>query len=95
MKKDLLIIGFIVLLIAVLINGTNVQSVDEYYLTHADDIQEDSETVFLTIRCDTVLDNIENLDKGVAELNNIGDGIILDRVEYVLRKGDTVFDILD
>lgn len=95
MKKDLLIIGFIVLLIAVLINGTNIQSVDEYYLTHADDIQEDSETVFLTIRCDTVLDNMEDLDKGVAELNNIGDGIILDRVECVLRNGDTVFDILE
>ena len=29
----------------VLIRGTKIQSVDEYYLTHMEDIQEDSETV--------------------------------------------------
>ena len=33
MKKDILAIFAIVLLIAVVISGTNIQSVDEYYLT--------------------------------------------------------------
>ena len=51
------------LIIAVLIHGTNIQSVDEYYLTHIDDITPQSETVFISIRCDTVLQNYDELDK--------------------------------
>ena len=38
----------------VLIRGTKIQSVDEYYLTHMEDIQEDSETVTISIKCDTL-----------------------------------------
>ena len=41
MKKDIVAIFGIILLIAVLINGTEIQSVDEYYLTHIDDITPD------------------------------------------------------
>ena len=57
MKKDILALFVIVLLVAVVINGTNIQSVDEYYLTHIDDITPDSETVTISIRCDTILQN--------------------------------------
>ena len=42
MKKDILALFVIVLLVAVVINGTNIQSVDEYYLTHIDDITPDA-----------------------------------------------------
>lgn len=94
-KKDLLVILFILFLIAVLIKGTDIQSVDEYYLTHIDDIKEDSETVFLTIVCDSVLDNMDDLDEGIKDMDIIGDGVILERTEYVLRDGDTVYDILE
>ena len=37
MKKDILAIVAAVLIIAVLIGGVEIQSVDEYYLSHIDD----------------------------------------------------------
>lgn len=96
MKKDILAIVAAVLIIAVLIGGVEIQSVDEYYLSHIDDIKPDSETVFLSIRCDSVFDNYDKLD---ASLKNGGyipqNGIILEKTEYVLRDGDTVYDVLD
>ena len=92
MKKDILAVFGIILLIAAVINGTNIQSVDEYYLTHIDDITPESETVIISIRCGTVLDNYDDLDPA---LKSEADGVILPPTEYVLRPGDTVFDILD
>ena len=96
MKKDLLLIGAVILLLAVLFSGTKIQSVDEYYLTHIDDITEDTETVFISIRCDTIRDNWEDLDPALREEKYVPqDGVILRQTEYVLRPGDTVYDILD
>jgi hypothetical protein len=96
MKKDIVAIFGIILLIAVLINGTEIQSVDEYYLTHIDDITPDSETVTISIRCDTILDNYDDLDPALRSEEFVPpDGVILAQTEYVLRPGDTVFDILD
>lgn len=96
MKKDLFVLCIIVFIVVILISGTKIQSVDDYYLTHLDDITEDSETVFLTIRCDTVLDNWENLDPALKYEEYVpSDGVILARTEYVLREGDSVYDILD
>jgi len=95
MKKDILIICLIVLLIIFVVNGTEIQSVEEYYLTHIDDIKEDSETVFISIRCDSVYSNYDMLDEALKEDGILPkDGIILEKGEYVLREGDTVFDIL-
>lgn len=37
-------IGFLLLMAVLFLKGTKIQSVDEYYLTHMEDIQEDSET---------------------------------------------------
>ena len=45
MKKNIVMIGIMLVLALVLIRGTKIQSVEEYYLTHMEDIQEDSETV--------------------------------------------------
>lgn len=96
MKKDIIALFTVILLIAVLINGTEIQSVDEYYLTHIDDITPESKTVTLSIRCDTVLDNYADLDPALKTDEYIpSDGVILAPTEYVLREGDTVFDILD
>lgn len=94
MKKDLLALLGIILIIAVIINGTEIQSVDEYYLTHIDDITPESETVFISIRCDAILNNLDDLDDNLREFIP-PDGVILPTTEYVLRNGDTVFDILD
>ncbi len=95
MKKDILIIGFIILLVALLIKGTDFQTVDEYYLTHLEDINEDSKTVYLSISCESVLNHMEDLDEDIKSMDIVGDGIILKRTEYVLREGDTVFDLLE
>ncbi len=96
MKKDLLALLFVILLVAVVINGTHIQSVDEYYLTHIDDITPDSETVTISIRCDSILDNYDDLAEELRSDEFVPpDGVILPETEYVLREGDTVFDILD
>jgi len=94
-RKDILVVAFIVLLIAVVINGTKIQSVEEYYITHIDDITEDSETVFISIEASTILDNWDQLDPALRSEKYVPkDGVILERTEYVLRPNDTVFDIL-
>lgn len=96
MKKDLLVIFSVVIVAAMLIMGTDFQTVDEYYLTHIDDITPQSETVFLSINCDTILDNYDKLDPNLQSEKYVPkDGVILKKTEYVLREGDTVFDILD
>lgn len=96
MKKDMLAVCLVVLLLVFVFSGTKIQSVDDYYLTHIDDITEDSETVFLSINCGTILDNWENLDPALRYEKYVpADGVILPETEYVLRKGDTVYDILD
>lgn len=96
MKKDLLAICVVIFLLVVLFSGTKIQSVEDYYLVHIDDITEDSETVFLSIKCNTILDNWDNLDDSLKFEKYVpSDGVILIQTEYVLRPGDTVFDILD
>ncbi len=95
MKKDLLAILVAILFFAVVIRGTEIQSVEEYYLTHIDDITPDSETVFISIRCDTILDHYDDLDPYLQSDEYVPpDGVILPKTEYVLRPGDTVYDIL-
>lgn len=94
MKKDLLAIAIVVVLLVFVFSGTKIQSVDDYYLTHLDDITEDSQTVFLSIRCDTILDNWDDLDPALRYEKYVpSSGVILPRTEYVLRNGDTVYDV--
>lgn len=88
MKKDLLALLFVILLVAAVINGTHIQSVDEYYLTHIDDITPESETVTISIRCDTILDNYDDLWEELQSDEFVPpDGVILSQTEYVLRGG--------
>ena len=95
MKKDILILFAVILALAVLIGGSEFQSVEEYYLVHIDDIEEDSETVFISIDCADVLRHWKDLDPALQAEGVIpADGVLLKETEYVLRPGDTVFDIL-
>lgn len=95
MKKDIIVIFTSVVLLIVLIMGTNFQTVDEYYLTHIDDITDNSQTVTLTIQCKDVLKNYDKLDASLKNEKYVpSDGIILPTTKYVLRNNDTVFDIL-
>lgn len=96
LRMSLLLLGGISAAVALLVLCVNIQSVDEYYLTHLDDITPESETVTLSIRCETVLDNWDDLDPALKEGDYLPeDGVILPATEYVLRPGDTVFDILE
>ena len=94
MKKDLFAIAVILFALILIITGTKIQSVEDYYLTHLDDIKEDSETVFLTVVCHEALKEGAGLSSSLAEILPT-DGIILARTEYVLRPNDSVYDILD
>ncbi|MBC8547121.1 DUF4430 domain-containing protein [Clostridiaceae bacterium NSJ-31] len=96
MKKDLLALGFVLLIVAVLLSGTKFQTVEEYYLTHIDDITPESETVTVSIECSNILKNWDDLDPSLQSEEFVpSDGVILPPTEYVLRPGDTVFDILE
>ena len=96
MKKDILAVCFVILLIAVLLGGTEIQSVEEYYRTHAEEITPQSETVRISIRCDTILDNWDNLTPSLQSEEFVPqDGVILPETELVLHEGDTVFDVLE
>ena len=94
-KKDILAALIIILLLAFVISGTKIQSVDEYYLSHIDDITPQSATVTLSIECKTVLENLSVLDPALKAGDFVPeDGVILPCTRYVLRPGDTVYDIL-
>lgn len=96
MKKDILILFLLFLIGAFLIGGTEIQSVEEYYITHIDDIMPESDTVTISIRCDSVLQNYDDLDPALKMGNYIpSNGVVLPPTECVLREGDTVFDILN
>ncbi|NLI67454.1 MAG: DUF4430 domain-containing protein [Bacilli bacterium] len=95
MRKDLLLVAVIVLIGVILFKGTKIQSVEEYYLTHIDDITPESETIKISIRVDAVLEHLDKLPESLRSEKYIPkDGIILEETEYVLRPGDTVFDVL-
>ncbi|MDR2090732.1 MAG: DUF4430 domain-containing protein [Clostridiales bacterium] len=96
MKKDLFILAIIAAILIFISGGVKIQSVDDYYLTHIDDITEDSQTVFLSIDCLTLLDNLDDLDPALRDEKYVpSDGVILAVTEYVLRPNDTVFSVLD
>ena len=81
------------MLLAVFVLNTDFKSVEYYYLENAENVSEGDAAVFVSIRCDTILDNMEKLDPALAPFVP-ADGTVLSETEYVLREGDTVFDIL-
>lgn len=95
MKKNILLLFAVVLVSVVLIRGVDVQSVDQYYLEHIEDITPECETVTMSIRCDSILFHYDDLDDKLKSEEFVpADGVILETTEYVLREGDTAFDIL-
>ena len=95
MKKDAIIILALIIVAAAVVCFTDIQSVDEYYLEHLEDITPESKTVTLSIRCNTIFDNYDQLDASLRSDEYVpADGVILAPTEYVLREGDSVFDIL-
>lgn len=98
MKKHLGLLGIMALFVIVVLAFTDIQSVDDYYMSHMEDIQENSETVTISIVCDTLREekNWEKLDNQLKDTKYVPeDGVILQETTYVLRPGDTVYDILN
>lgn len=93
MKKDIIAFMIVIIAAALFIMNTDFKSVEDYYTEHAEDITEDCQTVFISVRCDSVLEHMDKLDKSLYDYIP-SDGVILENTEYVLRDGDTVFDIL-
>ncbi|MDY4813470.1 MAG: DUF4430 domain-containing protein [Ruminococcus sp.] len=94
MKKDILAIFAGVIVVIILIMGTDFQSVDEYYRTHPDYILPDSKKVTVTIECKIILDNMDSLEDGLEKYVP-KDGIILKKTAFALKDNDTVFDVLE
>lgn len=95
MKKNILLLLAIVLAAVFLVQGVQLQSVDDYYLEHLEDVTPNAQTVTMSIRCDTVLENYCALEPALQSADYIPqNGIVLPTTEYVLREGDTVFSIL-
>ena len=67
MKKDLLIALAVILALAVFLGGSEILSVDEYYLIHIDDVRADSETVTVSIDCTSILSHLDDLDPALRD----------------------------
>lgn len=91
-------LGVIAVMVILVVCFTDIQSVEEYYLTHMEDITADSETVTVSIVCDTLRkeENWNKLDRQLRDEKYVPvDGFILPATEYVLRPGDTAYDLLN
>lgn len=93
MKKNLLLLLVIAVILGVVALTCDIQSVDEFYLAHLEDIAPGDPVVTLSIRCDTALENADKLKDGLLDYLP-ADGTILPPTQYVLRPNDTVFDVL-
>jgi len=93
MKKDIIITLLIIMLIAVFVLVTDFKSVDEYYLENAENVKPGDKTVTLSIDCRAILESGAEIPPRLASVIP-HDGTVLAETEYVLREGDTVFDIL-
>ena len=98
MKKNIIMFGFAAMMILIIVCFTDIQSVDEYYMTHMEDITPDSQIVTVSIVCNTLRkeENWNRLEKQLQDEKYVPeDGIILEETTYVLRPGDTAYDLLN
>lgn len=96
MKKDIIVLAAVVFALVILIKSVDIQSVEEYYSVHCDDVENADKTVFLTVDCSDILDNADSLDENLRDERFVpSDGFIIPKTEYVLLEGDSVFSILE
>ncbi len=94
MKKNILALAVIAIVAIIIWKSVNIQSVDEFYEKEVP-LDNHSGTVTITIRCDTILDNYDDLDKSLQSEEFVpADGVILPETLYEIQEGYTVFDIL-
>lgn len=68
--------------------------VEEYVEGGAEEVHEDVSTCTISIVCDTILDNLDNLDDG-KEAYVPANGCILATSAVEFTEGETVFDVLN
>ncbi len=96
MKKNILLLLTVAVAAVILFMTADIQSVEEYYNENPQAVTEDCQTVTLSVSCETILENYEELNDSVKKSGGVPEnGVILPEGEYVLCSGDTVFDILD
>lgn len=86
-RKNILLLLILTGVSIVVLWNTDFQTAKDYYQVNTDKIEVGNHTVYVSIRCDTVVDK-----KAVDYIPS--DGIILKKSEYKLNDGDSVFDIL-
>lgn len=94
MKKRIPVIVAALAVIAILVFVfLNFETVEEHYSETAP--TNAGKSVTISIRCDTVLQNSDKLDKSLKDSGLIPpDGVILPETQYSIEDGDTVFDVL-
>ena len=71
-----------------------IESVEQHYDKTLQETDGDKK-VTISIRCATVLDNLNNLDEALKKGDYIpSDGVILKETTYCISDGDSVFDLL-
>lgn len=92
-RKSILCL-LLLLCLMVLPVSCKIESVDGHYAKESD-TQSQAQAASLSITCNTVLDNWDDLDGALKESGDIPkDGVILKETFYPLSDGDTVFDLL-
>lgn len=94
MKKNIIAAAVLAAAAVLIALNVKIQSPEEYYLEHIEDITSGSKVVTLGISCKTVLDNYDKLDGSVKKYIP-EDGIILEDTKYVLRPKDTAYSVLE
>ncbi|HWT75988.1 MAG TPA: DUF4430 domain-containing protein [Mobilitalea sp.] len=86
-RKNILLLLILTGVSIVVLWNTDFQTAKDYYQVNTDKIEVGNHKVYVSIRCDAVV------DKKAADYIP-SDGIILEKTEYKLYDGDSVFDIL-
>ncbi len=99
MKKNVLALLCILLLFIAVATGIDIQSVEEFYGEQTKEESTEADwaigQVTITIRCDTILDNYDDLDEALKSEEFVPeDGVILAESVYAIYGDETVFDIL-
>lgn len=91
MKRVLLVLAVIsgIILAVFLID---IKTPENYYFSSQNEISQ-SGNIFMSISCETVLENMDKLDSSLKS-QLPPDGIILPKTQYELTEGQTIFDVL-
>lgn len=81
----------ILIICCMIFSGCKIQSKKEYYDKNIDLTGKD--TVSISIRCDTILSNMDKLDKSLKS-SIPKDGILLEETQVAVEDDETAFDIL-